>query len=211
MDARSVGIVAGALSTLALALALAAACGEPSSTAAGGAATTTSSSASAGPGSGAAPSCTAEHPEVCGPGAYCLVPSCTGTGSCAAASEAASGYAPLCACDGVTYWNGLLAIAAKATIQRATACGGEGARCDAGSDTCSGLGARTFCNVAVDGGAGCPLPTAPAQTPQGTCWALPDCAGAPNTGYGCMDPGNCKTACALVEAQLAWWETPCTP
>jgi hypothetical protein len=223
MDARSVILVLGALSSCGIALAVG--CTEPffatgsggsgSATGSAGAASTKSSASAttAVSSSGAPVPCNTDHPDMCPAGTYCFIPGCKDGGTCTAAEADAGAFSPVCSCDGVTYWNGLLAGEASTVVRRAGACDGDGETCDAGSTTCHGFGARAFCNVPVDGGTACGVGAVTGQ-PQGTCWVLPPCpgsAGEPHTGYACVGTGQCKTQCALIEAQVAWWETACTP
>jgi hypothetical protein len=117
-------------------------------------------------------------------------------------------YGPVCGCDGVTYYDDLLALEALVTVRSAGPCDDAAAdRCALDGDECATKhGSSSFCSAIVPSGQCLPAPTV------GTCWVTPPlCPGTGGTGYGCEDPGNCKAACSIIASQIAWYEAVCEP
>jgi hypothetical protein len=130
-----------------------------------------------------------------------------GSGHCMPVLEmSTTAYAPKCGCNGATYWNGSVAIAANEPIrhQDAACATGEDLPCTTAANACSQL-TNGYCNL------GAPLGSPCVTTLTGTCWVLPSsCVGTPGAGVACATT-TCKTACALIQAQMPWVQMNCTP
>lgn len=129
-------------------------------------------------------------PDGCAPGFYCDAPGC-GVGACVMKSNPASASkdkAPVCGCDGITYWNTSLAQVHGAALVGAGTC--------AAPLTCDGVfpcvqGAR--CRREVADAASC-------GSGDGTCWQVPMvCAIDGPMGHACSN-GQCATECALIQS-----------
>jgi hypothetical protein len=135
----------------------------------------------------------------CGPGYYCNAPGC-GVGACAPLPPPVGlspDKAPVCGCDGYTYWNSDIAAWLGAAPMSAGVCQGA-APCGPGSP-CPGL---LRCNRAVADAASC------ANDATGTCWGMPNiCDLAGPKGRGCIG-GTCELECSLVQGQNPWHPDP---
>jgi hypothetical protein len=182
---------------------------EAAFTAGSGGGATTDSTSSASSSSGAAMPCSLADPGACGAGAYCLVSGadCSGsTGHCVAFPPMSLEEAPLCGCDGVTYWNGAVASDQHAPIWYAGPCGNAAHTCTAHS--CMGS-SRAKCDLNVPD-----TQCSSSATPMGVCWVLPQfCPQKGAGGHACTAGSPCATVCSLIEAEAPWATpaTACTP
>jgi hypothetical protein len=167
--------------------------------------TSTASSSSSSASSSGVAACDFTHPELCGPDQYCNVPACAGPGTCAPITTALTDFAPKCGCNGATYWNGAVAVIAKEPIRLDGHCDAtNAAACSLATNPCINLGAR--CNLAAPLGGSCNTPPT-----TGMCWVLPaSCTGTLGAGVACMT-STCRTACDLIEAEMPWVTSSCTP
>src|SRR5262249_20842223 len=125
--------------------------------------------------------CDLLHPDACGSGAYCSIPSCIGAGTCVKVQGDPLAYAPVCGCDKLDYWNGAVAGDQKAPV-RATGRCPLGTPCTQASGSCKVGQVQGYCDITVPTLAQCnpPLP------PPGTCMVLPaDCMNVPGAGIRC--------------------------
>src|SRR5262249_44748400 len=145
------------------------------------------------------------HPDACGSGSFCLMPTCTGTGTCIKFQADPKSYVPVCGCDHLNYWNGSVASDQKAAIRAADRCQ-VGLPCTPGSDCTTGS-VQGHCDLSVPTQSECL-----ATPPTGTCWVLPsDCQNTPGTGFGCDASHPCKTQCDFILNNEAWTPATCAP
>jgi hypothetical protein len=157
---------------------------------------------------GTGPSCTwPDEANVCGDGSYCEAPGCA-AGTCVpvpnVASESAD-KAPVCGCDGATYWNAKVAathamsVASIGECAPVVFCGGfaniqcpRGLHCNYGGDD------QTICLVSDVGGA---------------CWGMPQACpmvviGATTRACGAA---SCVEECTLVKQGTTFYEDATCP
>ena len=156
-----------------------------------------------------APSDTVDKPCVaggkeCGAGTYCDAPTC-GAGTCKVTPASSSTYAPVCGCDGVTYWNADHAASM-------------------GASTKSGSGVCTGTTVACGGFAARPCPSPKTQTciydltgfgtcsvadVGGTCWSIPAGASCPGAGltqyHTCPASSGCVDQCNALKSGKSFY------
>lgn len=131
----------------------------------------------------------------CGPAQYCA--RCgAAPGQCRARPISPPGLAPVCGCDGITYWNVGLAVARHVDVVSEGPCTKGGLSCASTSSEPCPLG--TECVEAA--------PSASACGVEGRCWRIstgstsPDCSmGAGAKVRKCGD-GACTTTCAAIVA-----------
>ncbi len=155
---------------------------------------------------GATGGCSNAAPD-CGPGAYCKVASGAGKdGTCVPLPGAPGALAPLCGCNGDTYFSAVEAVMNEQAIVSAGECGTSAHTCTAVTD-CSD---KSSCNLAA---ASCKaIPTT------GKCWVLPaDCSAHPEGAHPCVglsvvDAGTaCESICTMIKNKTPWARTPtCT-
>lgn len=135
----------------------------------------------------------------CGPGYYCLAPGC-GAGDCVQKPVPAGQSpdpAPVCGCDGVTYWNDEVAASLGMSIESAGACAAP-IPCGPGL-MCPG---NMKCNRQVT--------DEPSCDPQamGECWGTAlSCPLVGPVGRACTN-AKCELQCSLIQSQNPWYEDP---
>lgn len=135
----------------------------------------------------------------CGAGHYCLAPGCA-MGTCTPKPSGAGlspEAAPVCGCDGVTYWNQEVAdskgasVAAMGPCSMPVICGPQ--------MPCPG---SMKCSREVADGASC----SPEAT--GECWGTAlSCPLDGPKGRACTT-ATCELTCSLIQSQNAWFEDP---
>ncbi len=139
----------------------------------------------------------------CGPGALCSRRACSDVaGTCEARPVlCAEDAAPVCGCDGTTYWNDCVRLAAGVSPMRGGECGSRARRC---TTTCpnGGTCARLLSFDRDDPGGGMhgsdPNDSCREDVP-GECWVLP--AVCPNEHAGpdrWDDCGSAATSCVTT-------------
>lgn len=136
----------------------------------------------------------------CDQGFYCDAMGC-GAGTCQpvlGVAQQTKDYAPVCGCDGVTFFNVSLAKIAGMAVSHGGACSAqEGVACTKQVLCPTGLS----CNAEVANQAACvPVPQA-----AGFCWRVPlGCdANGPVRGRGCLN-AVCADRCSLIQGQNPW-------
>lgn len=135
----------------------------------------------------------------CGPGQYCFAPGC-GSGTCIQKPVPAGQSpdpAPVCGCDGATYWNADVAASQGMSVASDAACAspipcGPGAPCP-GTMKCDRQ-----------------VPDQPACGPQvtGECWGTPlSCPLDGPQGRACSND-KCELRCSLIQSQNPWFDDP---
>jgi hypothetical protein len=129
-------------------------------------------------------------PDECAPGFYCDAPGC-GAGTCAPKANPAGATkekAPVCGCDGITYWNTSQAQVYGAALVGAGVCAAPLA-CDGVIPCLQGAHCRReAADAASCGNSG------------GACWQVPFvCAIDGPMGHACSN-GQCATECALIQS-----------
>lgn len=125
----------------------------------------------------------------CKKGQYCLKADCAAeTGVCATPS----GTGPVCACNGVTYYDSALAIMAGVDVAKTGICSGAGAKacgpkaaCTKG-ETCGTVNAGRASSCA-------------AATPS-VCWKLPAKCPTEKASYNLCTSDKCVGLCAAVQS-----------
>jgi hypothetical protein len=153
-------------------------------------------------GSGSGSACQWGPNSTCGDGLYCKAPGC-GMGTCQPIGNVEQDpKAPVCGCDGVTYWNDSIAASHGMAVSSAGECG------PAATKTCGGFGgiqcpAGAFCNYKAPNKLGCGVADA-----GGACWAVPKICGGgigfgPNTRE--CNAVLCKDECELIKSEVVWY------
>jgi hypothetical protein len=142
----------------------------------------------------------------CGAGRYCKTDSC-GQGVCApVAAVEQQERAPVCGCDGVTYWNISVANRIGTSIKSSGECGNT-----VHTMTCGGIASLrcpsyASCNYLVKTKDDCTI-----SDVGGTCWALPALCPIPAVGFGprhraCSPAGGaCAEECPLIRREETWY------
>jgi hypothetical protein len=194
--------IESALAALGLAVLLVG-CGAPFSSpegaggAGGGGGVTVTGSTS----TGASLDCDANH--ACGQGYFCFDAACglqgAGTGTCQPVETTEAKAAPVCGCDGVTYWNSRLGAASPHSIRADGACpAGEGTK---GCSTSGGCAAEAGerCAYARD--------TCSSALGAGTCWVVPaSCSETKVVAKRCEggSQSSCAKLCDLITSGKAF-------
>ncbi|MBK8256575.1 MAG: hypothetical protein IPK82_28380 [Polyangiaceae bacterium] len=146
--------------------------------------------------------CTWAPTDPCEPGFYCKADNC-GMGQCAPMGSIENGEkAPVCGCDGVTYWNDSIAKSHGMSIKTGGECGPSAAK------QCGGFGGlpcpdAVYCNYALKDAVECNIADL-----GGTCWAMPKvCEGGVGFGPNTRQCGAelCKAECELIKADMPWY------
>jgi len=158
---------------------------------------------------------------TCGPGQYCSTkPNQNGCamGVCAPIPAMETNTkAPVCGCDGITYWNESVAAKHGMSIRRAV---GE---CPIGVGPTPGPGSAVQCDTPIMGpcrpGASCNHRVANKGqcqndiTRPNTCWQLPaQCPlslPAPQLTSRACESLTCTDECNLIKLQTKWYEDSC--
>ncbi|MCA9619791.1 MAG: hypothetical protein KC731_12280 [Myxococcales bacterium] len=135
----------------------------------------------------------------CNSGLYCYSTNC-GAGTCTpilTIGAQQKNLAPVCGCDGVTYFNASIAQSRAMSESHLGACSSvEDVACSSQSPCAAGL----FCNRGVTTASQCSMAS-------GRCWGVPfacDTLGA--AGRGCGAPMLCADICSLIQSQNPWTE-----
>ena len=143
---------------------------------------------------------------VCGVGRFCDAPAC-GPGRCVAlgaTSAQTPEKAPVCGCDGLTYWNASVALSNGASVRATGACPTP--------ISCGGLSASPCPGTAV-----CRMQLSNVSQCQqsdrsGECWLLPsDCGHATSVNTRRCGEATCTDECTLTSLHQAWYVDPSCP
>jgi hypothetical protein len=135
----------------------------------------------------------------CGGGYYCLAPGC-GMGECVQKPIAAGQSpdpAPVCGCDGVTYWNEDVAASLGVSVATTGQCAmpiacGPGMDCPGGMKCNRQVADQASCNAAGTG----------------ECWGTAvSCPLEGPLGRACSN-GQCELQCSLIQSQNPWFADP---
>lgn len=184
-------------------------CGAPFTSPEGAGGDGGASGVSAAVTSGAGAACDANH--ACGAGFFCFDAGCgvpAVAGTCQATSATTATFAPMCGCDGVTYWSSRFGAASSRSMRASGACStGLIKTCaTSGQSTCSSdLGERC---VYAQGTCG--------AFSKGACWVVPakdDCDGTQATARRCDGPKpGCDNLCAIINDGKAFRDVNgCSP
>lgn len=145
-------------------------------------------------------SCTADG--GCSAGDYCDLLGCKG-GTCKVRPTAPSlDFAPVCGCDGVTYWNSEQAAANGVSAGRSGECVGGGSAppppgsCTRFDPSCP---TGTHCVLHLLAGFSCDAPDV-----SGQCWYIPSGATCPSGGGGYRDctTSKCTNLCGAIRSGI---------
>jgi hypothetical protein len=144
---------------------------------------------------------------TCAPGSYCDAPGC-GDGTCAPLGVTEDQMrAPICGCDGVTYWNSSVAAKhgmpsqATGVCQPEKTCGGfANLMCPTPGASCNyHIGDKSVCGASDLGG---------------TCWMVPAVC-MPQLGFGPLTRAcgslSCTDECNLIKLQQPWYDDNTCP
>ena len=107
-------------------------------------------------------------------------------------------FAPVCGCDGATYWNGSIAQSHAMAVRVAGECQGA----DGGCSNTLPCPPNTHCSKPVQGGGGCSFGMG-----EGRCWGLPDDCGVVDTQVRKCSDFQCGNICDVVKAGVIWYES----
>jgi hypothetical protein len=150
--------------------------------------------------------CNASTP--CGDGFYCEASGCNVAGTCKARPAEVAALAPVCGCDGVTYWNASVANANGVTISQTGECSAIMPNLKRCGDliACPNTG-RVRCQREANTKATC------VANLGGVCWGLPKtCPPTAGTMSKARDCGNdkCLGFCEAIDKQSPYY-TPSQP
>lgn len=137
----------------------------------------------------------------CAPDLYCDSVGC-GAGTCQPrATSEDSTHAPVCGCDGITYWNSTLATKIGVSIRASSPCG----KTDSNSAKCNSL------NANCPTGSSCGLITVQSACTNvnGVCWTTP--ATCPASPVMVVCSGSCQSICTSIKAELPYYQTTSCP
>jgi len=149
------------------------------------------------------PSCTTI--DDCRVGEYCRRTTCEITSGTCAPYTVTTAYAPVCGCDGVTYWNKSYAFTTDGVIKYAGRCNAMDAK------ACLGSACETpdsLCVHEIPNSTGCIT-----TTDAGVCFRLPpdhSCGTTPGGSVATCD-GKCLTYCSAVRNKVHFYQKACTP
>ena len=142
----------------------------------------------------------------CGAGLYCDAAGCQ-DGTCQPIlpiDGQAKDFAPICGCDGVSYFNFSVASSHGMAMLHSDRCNADQSQiCHPQNNPCPD---GTICNMQLDNPVGCLSP----NDKTGLCWGVPDSCDPdfPNAPEGrpCGSPASpCLDACTLMTAQQPWY------
>lgn len=162
--------------------------------------------ADAGSDAGGDQKCTLPSPN-CPSGSYCEVNGCGRDGVCRPVPKTESDVeAPVCGCNGVTYWNANVAARSYMSVRMNGACA-DGTpylkTCDKGTPCPQG----SKCAVLPSSGATCSI------TNSGICWRLPSSCPDVTKRYRECGLGNvgCTTKCDGIDGEMKVYESKSCP
>lgn len=143
-------------------------------------------------------------------GDYCKFAHCGDlSGTCTAIGPVSKVYAPVCGCDGVTYWSASFAASLGVSLAHDEPClAPEGVACNIDSE-CGGSG---LCVHDISGASGASC----ASVGKGRCWKKPsetDCGATTLASGGSVQTcaGECKTRCQAIKDHSNFRNTICSP
>lgn len=143
----------------------------------------------------------------CPAGKYCKAEgNGCGKGKCEAipATEA-NNRAPVCGCDGITYWNVSVAAKRGMSVGKDNGACGQQERVVCGGIAGPNCPSNAKCNYRVGNQEDCK-----AKDDTGVCWMTPQtcpAASVINRGVACTG-GACQNECELINAQASWHTQP---
>jgi hypothetical protein len=135
---------------------------------------------------------------------YCKATNCQ-QGTCQPIPAEAGNKAPVCGCDGLTYWNSLSAGAHGMSLAKAGQCA-TGATCTSTAQCAAGQG----CNIQVTSASDCATPNLTGQ-----CWVLPATPPVTVTSAGVSSCDNkavlCSVAYVAIQHGAPYYTDPTCP
>jgi hypothetical protein len=125
-------------------------------------------------------------------GEYCDDVTCgktTGAGTCKPKLVGKAGDNPVCGCDGLTYWNPLMAASRGMPAQHNVICPGDVDVACSAIKACPG-GNSIFCRKTDNGCVG---------ALEGTCWVLPGDCGSTSSKVETCPLKDCVNECDLIK------------
>lgn len=156
-------------------------------------------------GTGTGVPCHWNKTDPCGPGMFCDALGC-GDGHCKpVGTTEAQDRAPVCGCDGVTYWNLSVSASHGMAVQSSGVC--------SPAKTCGGIAglpcpAGAACNYHLADKAECG-----ASDLAGSCWAIPSTCPQILIGptqHACQS-SSCTDECNLIKLMTPWYDDPTCP
>ena len=146
----------------------------------------------------------------CATNFFCYKTGCTTRGNCQPLPSGISNYAPVCGCDGVTYWNSFQAATYSVGVASNGRCVGDSRQTCVLSGACPAH-SGSECIFELSEPSDCS-----SLTPVGTCWRNPSGKICPPTASG-PTVGSCVTSacvshCEAVKAKIKFYTAalPCT-